>query len=93
MFKIGLWAAIENYINEKKRLIAQPGGCSRDGELQGIFYDCICIPWSNCLYAPGTALGVRPYALQKHKTVPCYLLIREKALITLSEEKNKSKWG
>lgn len=49
-----------------------------------------CIPWSNCLYALEIALGVRPHALQKHKTVLCYLLISKKALITWVKEKKKA---
>lgn len=49
------------------------------------------IPQSNRLYALEIALNVRRHALQKHKTVLCYLLIIQKALITLFKEKKKKK--
>lgn len=52
-----------------------------------------CIPWSNCLYTLEIALSVRPYALQKHKTALCYLLISQKALVTLVKEKKKKASG
>lgn len=52
-----------------------------------------CIPWSNCLYTLEIALSVRPYALQKHKTALCYLLISQKALVTLVKEKKKKQAG
>lgn len=47
------------------------------------------IPQSNRLYALEIALSVRRHTLQKHKTVLCYLLIIQKALITLFKEKKK----
>lgn len=51
------------------------------------------IPQSNRLYALEIALNVRRHTLQKHKTVLCYLLIIQKALITLLKEKKRGKQG
>lgn len=48
------------------------------------------IPWSSCLYTLEIALNVRSYALPKHKTVLCYFLIGQKALLTGLRKKKES---
>lgn len=92
VFKTGLWASIENDGNEERdwkcpaRWMQQATGSSRE-----LFLITLgCIPWSNSLYTLEIALSVRPYALQKQKSALCYLLISQKALVTLVKEKNKA---